>query len=295
MDIQITFLGTGNAMPTAQRNHPSILLDCNAEHILIDCGEGTQRQLRIAKENPCKITRILLTHLHGDHILGIPGLIKTLEMSEYQKTLKIYGPSGTKKHFELLEKLYGNFKIKHEIHENRTIEEKDFKIQTLPMSHGTPTLAYSFEIKEKRRIDKAKLKKLKIKNSPLLGELQKGKNIIIDNKKLNAKSLTYLQPGKKVSFVLDTLPNSNIEKIAKNADLFICEATFSSKEAEIAKDHKHLTAEQAATYAKKAKAKKLILTHISQRYEHTLETLKNEAHKLFKNTSISSDLQKIKI
>ena len=97
MVIQITFLGTSSTVPTAERNHSAVLLKYKEENILIDCGEGTQRQFRKAKINPCKTTRLLLTHLHGDHTLGIPGLFQTLNMNNYKKTLQIYGPKGTKK------------------------------------------------------------------------------------------------------------------------------------------------------------------------------------------------------
>lgn len=297
MDIELTFLGTGNAMPTAQRNHTSILLKWNAEKILIDCGEGTQRQLRIAGENPCRLTRILLTHLHGDHTLGIPGLLKTLEMSEYQKTLEIYGPVGTKSHFHGLERIYGKFNIKHVIHElkNSKVEEKDWKIEALPMAHTTHTLAYAFVVKDKRRIDKQKLAKLKVSQSPLLAKLQQGKSIVLDGKKLNAKQLTYLEEGKRVVCILDTLPNTNTIKIAKDADLLICEAAFSHADQEQAKNHKHLTSVQAAMIAKKAKVKQLLLTHLSQRYEHAMSQIENEAKAVFKNSSVIQDLQKITI
>lgn len=296
MDVEVLFLGTSNAMPTAKRNHPSVLITYGGEKILVDCGEGTQRQLRIANENPCKITRLLITHLHGDHVLGIPGLLKTLEMSEYSRTLKIYGPAGTKRHFEYLEKLYYPFKIKHEIHESPSqVKEKEFMIEALSMQHGIHTLAYAFTIKDKRRIDKKKLAKLNVSNSPLLAKLQDNKSVTIDGKKLSPKTLTYLQKGKKIAIILDTLPNANTIKIAKNADLLICESTFSAQEEAVAADHKHLTSTQAATIAKKAKAQALVLTHISQRYEHQPQLLLHEAKTVFKNTSLAEEFKKIVI
>src|SRR3989338_7412632 len=115
--IKITFLGTSNAIPTSQRSHPAMLLEYGAEKILIDCGEGTQRQFKLAGLNPCKLTRVLLTHLHGDHVLGLPGLMETLGMSEYAKTLHIYGPKGLKHHLDGLENLYGKFRLNYEVHE----------------------------------------------------------------------------------------------------------------------------------------------------------------------------------
>ena len=187
MEIKLAFLGTSNALPTAKRNHPSMLLEWEAEKILIDCGEGTQRQMKIAGLNACKLTKILLTHLHGDHSLGLPGLLETMGMSEYSRKLDIYGPKGLMRHVQLLEQTYGRFKIQYELHElPKTIETKDFKIEHATMMHGIPTHAYAFIIKEKRRLDKAKLKKLKLPNSPLLGQLQSGKDITFNGKKIKS-------------------------------------------------------------------------------------------------------------
>jgi len=294
--IKITFLGTSNAIPTSQRSHPAMLLEYGAEKILIDCGEGTQRQFKLAGLNPCKLTRVLLTHLHGDHVLGLPGLMETLGMSEYARTLLIYGPKHIASHIEMLERIYGRFNLKYEVHEFPTsIENKDFKIEALPMVHGAPTYAYAFIIKEKHRIDKKKLKKLKLPNSPLLGELQKGKDIMFNNKKIKAKDLTYTQPGKKATIIMDTKLNDNAIELAKDSDLLICEATYAENEKEYAENYKHLTSTQAATIAKKAKAKKLILTHISQRYEHDLKRIELEAKKVFKNVSIAKDFDIVEI
>src|SRR3989344_3210899 len=130
--INITFLGTGNAVPTPKRNHTAILLQYKNENILIDCGEGTQRQFKIAEISPSKITRILITHWHGDHVLGLPGLLQTLAMQGYNKTLKLYGPKGTKHYMSLLQELV-HIKIPLEVYEVENqvfIDEKDFTIET---------------------------------------------------------------------------------------------------------------------------------------------------------------------
>ncbi len=296
MDITLTFLGTSNAIPTAQRNHPAILLQWSNETILFDCGEGTQRQFKHAQINPCKLTRIFLTHLHGDHALGLPGLLETLEMSEYSKTLKIYGPEGTRKHINLLQQIYGRFNIKHEIHEMPAdVEEKEFAIESSPMDHNISTYAYSFIIKDKFRLNKSKIKKLKLPNSPILGELQKGKDIVWNGKKIKAEDVTYEEKGKKIAIVMDTKMNNNAIKLAENADILVCESTYANREADYAENYKHLTASQAATIAKKAKAKQLILTHIAQRYEHNLKEIEKEAKRVFKSTKIVKDLDTIKL
>jgi len=292
--IKIKFLGTSAQIPTAKRNHTGILLTCNEENILIDCGEGIQRQFRLAELNPGKITRILLTHWHGDHVFGLPGLLSTLSFSEYNKTLYIYGPKGTKNFMNELLKTFNfrkNFQIVvEEIAKPGTFyENKEFKIESEFMKHGIPSNAYSFIIKDKLRIDKSKLKKAKIPEGKHLSELQRGRDISIDGKKFKAKNLTYLEKGKKISVVLDTLNNEKIIPFVKNSDLFVCESSFSSENNEEAKEHLHMTAEQAGIVAKKSSSKKLILTHISQRYEIKLKDLLNDAKKNFKNTEIAKD------
>ncbi|MBX4196413.1 ribonuclease Z [Candidatus Pacearchaeota archaeon] len=294
--IKVIFLGTGNAVPTEKRNHTSMLLTYKDENILIDCGEGTQRQFKIAKLSPAKLTRILITHWHGDHFLGLPGLLQTLAMTEYKRTLKIYGPPGTKRHMLALRELV-NIAINLEVHEvsNTLIQEKEFMIETQSMDHGTPANAYAFVIKDKRRLDKKKMKKLKLPNSPLIGDLQRGKDIVWKGKKIKANSISHIEKGRKVAFILDTGMNNRALLIANGADILISESTFSSQEAEQAKEYKHLTAADAATIAKKAKAKKLILTHISQRYEHIPKVIEKDAKRIFKNTFIAKDFDSVEI
>lgn len=299
MKIPICFLGTSQAIPTAKRNHTAMLLQYKDENMLVDCGEGTQRQFRKAGLNPCRLTRILITHWHGDHILGLPGLLQTLALNGYNKTLRIYGPRGTRQYAELMFRLFVfRGKIKYEIHEvesGKVFETDDFYIEAMPMIHGAPCLAYSFVEKDKRRINKEKLKKLKLPNTRLIKELQQGRDIELHGKKISAKDITYMQKGKKISFILDTALNENAYRIAKDSDILICEATYTKKEKELAADYKHLTAEQSAQIAKKANAKKLILTHISQRYENKEKHILIEAKKIFQNASIAEDLDNIEV
>jgi len=291
--IKCTLLGTGNATPTEQRNHTAILIEHEGELILVDCGEGTQRQFRKAHLNPCKLTRILITHLHGDHVLGLPGLLETLAMSNYSRTLEIYGPRGTHRHLMALEQIYGKFRLSMRIHETEKqtiVETKDFQIDAMAMDHGIATNGYSFIIKKKTRLDKKKIQKLKLPNSPLLGDLQRGKDIVYKGKKIKASAVTYSEEGKKITVILDTGMTNNALILAKNANLLICESTYSEEDEETANEYKHLTNTQAASIAKKSSVEQLVLTHISQRYEHQLNTLEKQAKKIFKKTTIAKDL-----
>ena len=260
--IKINFLGTSAQIPSAKRNHSAILLNYKDENILVDCGEGTQRQFRKAHLNPCKVTRILITHIHGDHTFGLPGLLSTLNFSGYNKELNIYGPKGAKKILEEfidLEHLKNGFKIKIQEVSEKFYECEDFYLEAESMEHGIPTNAYNFVVKSKYRIDKSKLKKYKIPEGPLLKNLKEGKDIVYNGKKYKAKDLVYIEQGKKVSIVLDTVFNIKIKKFVENADLLICDSSFSSENAKEAKEHLHLTAKQVEKLLKHAKSKKLIL------------------------------------
>ncbi len=299
--INLTFLGTSSAIPTKTRNHISILLSYKNENILIDCGEGTQRQFRFAHINPCSITRLLLTHFHGDHVFGLPGFFQTLGLNNYNKTLYIYGPHGTKR---FIEKLYETFihtkKINLKVEEvsNTFLETQDFKLTALPLEHDTPTNGYMFEEKDKLRIDKAKLKKLHLPSIPEIANLTKGKDIRINNKTIKSKDLTYREKGKKISFILDTKLCNNTSKLAKDSNLSVIEATFleeSERGKELARQYFHLTASQAAKIAKQNKVKQLILTHFSQRYQHKENLLLKEAKKIFPSTKISEDLMRVQV
>ena len=294
--MKIKFLGTSSMVPTKDRNHTSILLTYNAENILIDCGEGTQRQLKIANINPCKITKILLTHIHGDHTLGLPGLIQTLGANNYQKTLEIYGPKNTRNFIDnILKTFHLENKIKlttTEIDKREFLETKEFYLEALPLKHSTYTLAYSFTEKDKRKINLSYTKKFDLTKHPLLGELQKGKDITFKGKKITADKATILKKGKKISFIFDTELTQNCMEISKNADLLIAEATYESDLEEKAKEYQHLTSEQSALIAKKARVKALILTHFSQRYKTPDQSLK-EAKKIFKNTQAAKDFLEI--
>jgi ribonuclease Z len=296
--IKITFLGTSDSVPTATRNHPAILLTYQGENILIDCGEGTQRQFRKAKLNPCKVNRILITHWHADHVLGIPGLIKTLALSGYKKILYIYGPRGTKAFMKIFLKLFAfrnEYSIKVQEVEGKFFETKDFYLEAEKMTHGVPCNAYSFVKKGQIRIDKNKLKKLKILSGKHLQKLKQGKSIIYKGKKYLAKNLTYKQGEKKISVVLDTSFNDKITPFVKNSDVLICESTFMPSLSKMAEDRHHLTVKQVAEIAKKSKSKKLFLTHISQRHSRELKKVLIAAKKTFKNSHVPKDLDKIEI
>jgi len=295
--IKITFLGTSDAVPTAERNHTSILLEYKDENILIDCGEGTQRQIRKAKLNPCKINRILITHWHGDHVLGLSGLLQTLSFSDYNKPLFIYGPAGTKEFVKNMLKTFvfqGRCPIEVEEVKGKFFETDDFYIEAESMSHGIPCNAYNFVKKERIRIDKVKLKKTNLEG-PILKKLKEGKDVTYNGKKYLAKNLIFKEKGRKISFVFDTSFNTKIIPFVKDSDMLICESTFDADMEQKAIAYHHLTAKQTAEIAKKSKSKKLVLTHISQRYNNNLKKILDSAKKGFKNSVLAKDLDVLEV
>ena len=297
--IELTFLGTGSAIPTKRRNHPAMLLKYKTENVLIDCGEGTQRQFRKASLNPCKITKILITHWHGDHVFGLPGILNTLRLNGYNRKLEIYGPRGSKewvrKYFDLVGKRGEDLDVVvKEVGDGIVFDEKEYFVEVKKMNHDCPAVGYSFVVREKSRLDREKLKKLGIPNSPLIGKLAEGKVVEIGGKKVDGKKLLYKEAQRKVSFVMDTRVNENAVKLARGADLLVCESTYSKEESEeFLGKRAHLSSVEAATIAKRAKVKGLALVHLSQRYEGIPKVILGEAKEVFKKVIVPEDLDKI--
>ncbi|MBN4049118.1 ribonuclease Z [archaeon AH-315-M20] len=297
--MQIIFLGTSSMIPTKERNHSSILISYNSENVLVDCGEGTQRQLKIAGIKLTKITKILISHWHGDHVLGLSGLIQSMSASDYNRTLKIYGPLGTKK---FMKKLFETFvffdeKINIEIYEIKSgkfFENDEFFLEAASLEHNIETLGYSFIEKDKRKINISYIKKLKIPQGPLLGKLQAGKSITWKGKKVSLNKATKIVKGKKITIISDTVPCKGANILAKNSDILICEATYSSDLENKSEKYKHMTSKQAAELANRSKSKQLILTHFSARYKNTQE-LEEDARNYFDNVLCAKDFMKINI
>jgi ribonuclease Z len=296
--MEITFLGTTCMIPTKERNHQGIFISYKNEGFLFDCGEGIQRQFRIANIKPTKITKIFLSHWHGDHVLGLPGLLQTMSASEYVGKLLIFGPRGTKKSIKkMMETFKFDNKLDMEVKEiNKTVffDTKEYKLEALKLEHSVLTLGFSFVEKDKRKINVSYVKNLGVPEGQLIGELQNNKKITWKGKKINPKDATYLEKGTKISIINDTLLCNNCYKLAKDADLLISEAVHSTENEHLARRDMHLTAKQAGLVASQSNVKKLILTHFSQRYKN-IEDLLNDAKEVFDKVDCAFDFMKIKI
>ena len=293
--MQILFLGTSCAKPTKERNHSAVFISHGSDGILMDCGEGTQRQLAIAGIKPTKINKILISHWHGDHVLGLPGLIQTLGLCEYNKTLRIHGPKGTKERFaNILKSTIFEERIKIEVEEVEGMfyNGEKYSLESEYIDHLVPTLGFRFIEKDRRRINLDFIKKAGIPEGPLLGKLQEGKSITWKGKTISPKEATYAVRGKIIAYLPDSVPSKNSLKLAKDADLLICESTYSSKMKEKAEEYMHMTSKDAAMIANQANAKKLVLTHFSTRYKDTYE-LEDDAKELFGDVVAAKDFMKI--
>lgn len=290
--MKLTFLGTSCAKPTKERNHSAIFLSYGSEGILFDCGENTQRQLTVAGIKPTKVTKVLISHWHGDHTLGLPGLIQTLGISEYGKTLKIYGPVGTKKRvkalFESCEFEQRTEVEVHEVKEGKFYDGNEYRLEAYEIKHSVKTLGFRFIEKDRRRIKVSAVKKIGIPEGPLLGKLQEGKNITFKGKKVKSDDVTEIVHGKVIAYIADSVPSKNTLKLAKNADMLICDATYSSNMQEKADNYLHMTARQAGEIANQANVDKLVITHFSTRYKDTHE-LEEDAKDVFDNVFAAKD------
>ncbi len=299
--LSIIFLGTSGSWPTIKRNVTSIAIKRGSEVILFDCGEGTQRQFQKSKLSYMQISKIFITHFHGDHFLGIPGLIQTMQLNDRDIPLHIYGPKGMNQLVKQLLSL-GYFKPKykilsHEIDEGSNLDFNDYKIRVIRVNHGVP--AFAFALEENMRpgkFNKPKALELGIPEGPLFSKLQRGETITLKNgKKISPKKvLGPPRKGRKIVYSGDTRPINNMIKFSKDADVLIHEATFDSSLPEIPEEYGHTTALQAAEIAKKAGVEKLFLTHISPRYLDDKE-IENDARNVFKKSFVPKDFEEVEV
>ena len=284
--------------PTKQRNHAGVLLQYKKESLLFDCGEAIQRQMRISGIKPAKITRLFISHWHGDHVFGIPGLMSSMGADQYAKKLVVYGPKGTKKYLEHMFKSFASKDIipyeAHEVSSGVICETDDFVVIAEPLKHSVPCIGFQFREKDTLRINMTKAKKLGLKEGPVVGKLQQGKNVVVDGVKINAQDVTYLVEGKRVSYVTDTMDCQGARKLAQDVDLLIMEGTLLDNLKAKALKSRHLTVKQTALIASEENVKKLVVTHISQRYKSAAD-LASEAREYFNDVVIAEDFMKIRV
>ena len=304
MSLELTILGCHSATPRVNAHPTSQYLEINNRHFLIDCGEGTQRQMRKHKIGFSKINHIFISHLHGDHFFGLIGLISTFGILNREKELHIYGPKGLKEVTQLqlkVSKSYSKFEIiYHELtsKESEVIFEDDkVSVTTIPLNHRVYTNGYLFKEKEK-------LKKLNIDNVKQYPEIETcdyhnikaGKDVTLESGEIVKNEELTLPPTKSKSYAFcsDTSYKEDIVPIIKNVDLLYHEATFLSDREDLAKKTKHSTAKQAAQIAALANAKQLVIGHYSSRYSN-INLFKKEASAIFSNVILAEEGKKVSL
>ena len=302
MSLSVIFLGTSGSTPTPQRSLPAIAIRRKGEIILFDCGEGVQRQMIMAKLSFHRKMKIFITHMHGDHVLGLPGLIQTMSLFDRQRKLEVYGPKGLKEFIDVIQKTVQytlTFPIEiHEIAKAGTIcEEDEYTVFAVEVDHVIPSFA--FALIEKPRPGKfypEKAKKLGIPEGPLWSRLQRGYSVTLpDGRTIKPSEVVGPpRPGRKIVYSGDTRPCMSLVRLAENADLLIHDATLDDELAEKAYEDGHSTPSQAAEIARKAGVDRLALTHISARYK-SAEKLLEQAKKVFPNVFVAEDFMKIEI
>jgi len=296
MSIRLTILGCHSATPRAKAYPTSQYLEINNHHFLIDCGEGTQRQMRKYKVGFSKINHIFISHLHGDHFFGLIGLISTLGLLGRERELHIFGPKDIKKMTLMQLKItqsHAKFPIQfHELSSKESeviLDDDKVTVKTIPLKHRIYTNGYLFIEKEKPKnlhIDN-------IKNYPEIDRadylnIKAGKDIVLPSGEVVPNSELTLPPKKPLCFAFcsDTAYKPNIVPLLRNVDLLYHEATFLDDRKDLAKKTMHATTKQAATIAKDANVKQLILGHYSGRYKDISE-FKEEAQSIFTNSHLA--------
>jgi ribonuclease Z len=290
----LIILGSSSQQPTRFRNHGAYLLRWNEEGLLFDPGEGTQRQFIFANVAPPVVTRILISHFHGDHCLGLGSMLMRLNLDKVTHPIHCYYPASGKKYFDRLR--YSTIYhetinvIEHPVSEGGVVcDDGKFLIEAAFLNHGVDTLAWRVTEPSKRKFDKEKLKDKGIVG-PLVKELEKEGSVVVQGKKILLDEVSWLRPGDAFCYVSDTKPCKEAVAIARKAKLFLCESTYLKQHADLAIHHYHLTAEQAASIAKEAEL--LVLTHLSARYLDIRE-FEKEAREIFPNTEVAEDLKVI--
>ena len=294
--LELLFLGTGASVPSRNKATSCIAVRNGSNIILMDCGEGSQRQIMISPFSFMKIKAILITHLHGDHVFGLPGLLQTMSLSGRTEPVTVYGPKGIKACVEAFmnategETIYPLDIV--EVDGGETFRISDMTVSVYPTEHNITSVGYV--VKEDDRpgkLDREKALSLGLKDGPEMSRIKNGETVN------GVKPEDVLGPsikGASISYTGDTKKSQSVIEASKDVSVLVHECTYMASETDLAEEHAHSTAIQAAESAKEAGAKNLILTHISNRYDDLQEVV-NEAKTVFPNTYAAEDMQMFEI
>jgi ribonuclease Z len=299
--LHVIFLGTAGSMPTPERNPSAVLVNREGDLILFDCGEGTQRQMMRAKTGMMRLKNIFLSHLHADHILGVPGLLETMAFQGREEPLTIFGPAHTSDLVAIFCSLCyfsRDFEVKGvELQPGHVVRLKGCQVEAIQTYHSVPSLGYCLQEDQRLgRFDRQAAVALGVPPGPAFGRLQHGQSVEVDGREVRPEQVMGPpRPGRKIVYTGDTRPCSSVEAASKGTDLLIHDGALADDMADWAAETRHSTAGEAAMLARNAGAKRLVLTHISSRYSEDVSPLLRDARSIFDNTIIAEDLMKLEI
>ena len=293
---QLIILGCSSQTPTRFRNQGAYLLRWNNEAFLFDPGEGTQRQFVYSNIAPTCITRIFISHFHGDHCLGLGSMLMRLNLDKVPQTVHCYYPGRFKKYFQRLRYstvYHETLKVQeHPVFEEGVVEERDgFKIEAHFLDHRIENIGWRITESDSVKFDSEKLRAQRVLG-PAVKEIEQKGSIMINGREVHLDEVSWVRKGDTFAYVVDTRLCEGAYRIANGAKLLLCESTYSDSEKELAHKHYHLTASQAAELARDCGVGKMVLTHFSARYQNT-KLLLYEAQKLFPNTHAAHDFKVI--
>ena len=296
MDLSLVFLGTSGAVPTAQRGPSGLLLIRGGERLLFDCGEGTQRQL-MRSVGLARISRIFLTHLHGDHYLGLPGLLKTMSLQGREEPLELYGPTGLEEMLQMAQRMFGRSQfplLVSEVIPGEVIDCDGYAIDSARTEHGLPSLAWCLdEHWRPGRFHPEKAVELGVVPGPDFRRLQSGESVVLESGGVvePEQVMDERRPGRKIVITGDTRPSPGIIAFSAGATVLVHESTFADSEQDRAAETRHSTAREAAEVAAQARVLQLVLTHVSSR--HGKRELLSEARQAFPRVILPDDLDQL--
>ena len=291
-------LGTASQVPTRYRNHNGYFLKWDDEGILFDPGEGTQRQMIMANVSATEITKICITHFHGDHCLGLAGIVQRLSLDRVPHEVEIYYPASGQKYFERLceASIFHNLaRLKPIPISNAGVicRNKGFTIETIRLEHTAESWGFRLQEPDSVTMLPEKLAELGLRG-PLVGQLKREGRVVVAGREITVETVSKHKRGQSVAFVMDTRKCDGARELAQGADIFVCESTYLHSEKAEARQNGHMTAKQAAEIAREAHVGKLVLTHFSQRYPDTRDFLA-EAQAVFPNVVAMRDGDEVEI
>jgi ribonuclease Z len=299
VDLDLVFLGTSGSMPTAQRAPAALLVRRGGDKLLIDCAEGTQRQLLRSSVGLLELEEVFITHFHADHVLGLPGMLKTFALRGREVPLTVYGPRGLVDLLDSLKRVVGRLSYTLKLVElgpGDVLERDGYRLAAFGVAHGVTALGWSLiEATRPGRFDVVRADALGVPNGPERGALQRGEQVTLAKGKTVTPDevLGPPRPGRKLVITGDTAPSEEIVEAAWEADVLVTEATFSEEERDRAEETRHQTATQAAEIARRANVAMLALTHLSSRYFGP--EIAREAREIFPETVVPRDFDVIEI